>query len=289
LFKERWEKLFKEFDDADKVDPSKISELYDTMKFDALHNRQFLEWVFTPDSGFLDENTIAEPSRYSSADGQVKPPPPTPSATEPQPKSEQKDQSTDKPAERATVAQRMGFRRKSEVASKPVKAPQYAHDSYFKLYTGVSSTAASKAQVDARLVKLREMYHLCKVLFDYIGPQEYGIDNQEKLEIGLLTSLPLLKEIVEDLEELQASDTPKCFFYFTKESHIYTLLNCILEGGIETKISRPKIPELDYLSQIGFELYESENTTVDGEPHSFNYSIRITISPGCHAFAPLDV
>jgi inositol hexakisphosphate/diphosphoinositol-pentakisphosphate kinase len=289
LFKERWEKLFKEFDDADKVDPSKISELYDTMKFDALHNRQFLEWVFTPDSGFLDENTIVESSRYSSADGQVKSPPPTPSATEPQPKSEQKDQSTDKPAERATVAQRMGFRRKSEVAPKPVKAPQYAHDSYFKLYTGVSSTAASKAQVDARLVKLREMYHLCKVLFDYIGPQEYGIDNQEKLEIGLLTSLPLLKEIVEDLEELQASDTPKCFFYFTKESHIYTLLNCILEGGIETKISRPKIPELDYLSQIGFELYESENATVDGEPHSFNYSIRITISPGCHAFAPLDV
>jgi inositol hexakisphosphate/diphosphoinositol-pentakisphosphate kinase len=289
LFKERWEKLFREFEDADKVDPSKISELYDTMKFDALHNRQFLEWVFTPDSEFLDESPIAVSSRKPSTDGQVKPSPLAPAATEPQLKSEQKDQSVDKPVERASVAQRMGFRRKSEIAPKPVKAPQYEHDSYFKLYTGVSSTAASKAQVDARLVKLREMYHLCKVLFDYIGPQEYGIDNAEKLEIGLLTSLPLLKEIVEDLEELQASDTPKCFFYFTKESHIYTLLNCILEGGIETKISRPKIPELDYLSQIGFELYESENATVDGEPHTFNYSIRITISPGCHAFAPLDV
>ncbi|OAG07857.1 uncharacterized protein CC84DRAFT_1113964 [Paraphaeosphaeria sporulosa] len=288
LFKERWEKLFKEFKDGDKVDPSKISELYDTMKFDALHNRQFLEWVFTPDSMFLDEETI-ESSRISIDNGS-RPPAAAPSETA---KTEQKDNTAEKPADRGNLAHRMGFRRKSEAAIKSTQAPpppSYVHESYFKLYTGVGNTSKeSKAQTDIRLVKLREMYHLCKVLFDYIGPQEYGIDNEEKLEIGLLTSLPLLKEIVEDLEELQASDTPKCFFYFTKESHIYTLLNCILEGGIKTKIERNAIPELDYLSQIGFELYESENTSTDDSPNTFNYSIRITLSPGCHAFAPLDV
>lgn len=99
---------------------------------------------------------------------------------------------------------------------------------------------------------------------------------------------------------MQASDIAKSFFYFTKESHIYTLLNCILEGGIETKISRAAIPELDYLSQICFELYESEtteskasgedNVEEDGEEEpTFKYTIRVTISPGCHTFDPLDV
>ncbi|KAL9637702.1 MAG: hypothetical protein Q9204_001775, partial [Flavoplaca sp. TL-2023a] len=114
---------------------------------------------------------------------------------------------------------------------------------------------------------------------------EYGIADSEKLEIGLLTSLPLLKEIVQDLEAVQASDEAKSFVYFTKESHIYTLLNCILEGGITTKIERNAIPELDYLSTITFELYESE----DKDTETFAYSIRITITPGCHTFDPLDV
>ncbi|KAF2747947.1 hypothetical protein M011DRAFT_466987 [Sporormia fimetaria CBS 119925] len=289
LFRERWEKLFKEFSDADKVDPSKISELYDSMKFDALHNRQFLEWVFTPDATFLDENAVADNvSEKTTIDTSVS------EAT----KSEPKEKAQEKGSERASIAERIGLRRRSEMAVKA--AAPFAHESYWKPYTGptpaatqgsisASKAAAEKAQTDARLAKLREMYHLCKVLFDYIGPQEYGIDNSEKLEIGLLTSLPLLKEIVEDLEELQASDAPKCFFYFTKESHIYTLLNCILEGGIKTKIERNAIPELDYLSQIGFELYESENAATDESPNTFNYSIRITLSPGCHAFAPLDV
>lgn len=117
--------------------------------------------------------------------------------------------------------------------------------------------------------------------------------NEEKLEIGLLTSLPLLKEIVQDLEEMQASDQSKSFIYFTKESHIYTLLNCILEGGIETKVERSSIPELDYLSQICFELYESENKTAGNAPPNetakYSYSIRITISPGCYTLDPLDV
>lgn len=378
LFRERWEKLFLEFCDPEKVDPSKISELYDTMKFDALHNRQFLEWVFTPRDGLLEEeemrereaaglegSAIADESREGrtsrvghdetlseAARSDIS----QPSAAVAQAQAAEREAASktdnrDRDSSKSGSVSRRLFRRRSgaektgSTSMRSASGNQAAMDpssssltangsvhhsaesaSYFHLFTGSSQT---KAKTDARLEKLRELYKLAKVLFDFICPQEYGISDSEKLEIGLLTSLPLLKEIVADLEEMQASDDAKSFIYFTKESHIYTLLNCILEGGIETKIERSKIPELDYLSQICFELYESETTPLpppalpkplekpvlhtvnsglelssakiaegadEAAPvvpekveQTFAYSIRITISPGAHTYDPLDV
>ena len=263
LFKERWEKLFAEFCDTEKVDPSKFSELYDSMKFDALHNRQFLEWVFMPpddDSSEEEKDSGDCQSAHEGIDHE----------------NELKENST--------FAYQIGLKKRAHAfESMPhLKALDESYDHYFKLFPGSSS---AEAKLDGRLSKLRELYKLAKVLFDYVTPQEYGITDSEKLEIGLLTSLPLLQEIVRDLEEVQASSDAKSFFYFTKESHIYTLLNCILEGGIQTKIARRAIPELDYLSQICFELYEAR----DSESSTNSYSIRISVSPGCHAFDPLDV
>ena len=338
LFRERWEKLFNEFVDAEKVDPSKISELYDTMKFDALHNRQFLEWVFTPSSNFLrgeegsqakgrERGTMARTESEGARETfdqahELKKHKPLGSV-----KSDSKKVNTQsaeketsplgtgtssasssgsnwKPSvdqqqgrmRAPTLSELMGFRKRSgEVMTVSKTANALAEDpsrSYFNLDRG---NADEKHKTHTRLSKLAELYSWTKVLFDFIGPQEYGIMDSEKLEIGLLTSLPLLKEIVKDLEEVQASDCARSFIYFTKESHVYTLLNCILEGGIHTKISRANIPELDYLSQICFELYESANAPVDVDPAqpgtkpAYNYSIRITISPGCHTPDPLDV
>ncbi|KAK0714571.1 histidine phosphatase superfamily-domain-containing protein [Lasiosphaeris hirsuta] len=306
LFRERWEKLFAEFCDGEKVDPSKISELYDTMKFDALHNRQFLEWVFTPPKSMLEEE-YGVPTRHGKDSSKNISPSPKEGDEGAASANGQGKVSEDSKSEKSTggsltekiekeghkTVKRI-FHRRSFLGGHRAGAgagpggEAEPPEKYFHLYKGNSQT---KAKTDARFEPLRELYQLAKVLFDFICPQEYGISDSEKLEIGLLTSLPLLKEIVQDLEDMQASDEAKSFIYFTKESHIYTLLNCILEGGLETKIKRATIPELDYLSQISFELYEmpaKPPVDADGTP-AFNYSIKITISPGCHVFDPLDV
>ncbi|PHH65882.1 hypothetical protein CDD81_1251 [Ophiocordyceps australis] len=285
LFRERWEKLFSEFCDGEKVDPSKISELYDTMKFDALHNRQFLEWVFLPPKMMLDEEYMAAKEARKSRDHDESRGPDEQQRQHPSPDASDKSDSSGRGGSVKKLFHRRSFL--NGIRHLNEEGPP---EQYFRLFKGVHQPPT---KADARNDPLQELYRLAKVLFDFICPQEYGISDTEKLEIGLLTSLPLLKEIVQDLEEMQASNDAKSFFYFTKESHIYTLLNCIIEGGIETKIKRSTIPELDYLSQICFELYESEtkpsDAGVEGDETTFAYSIRITISPGCHVFDPLHV
>jgi inositol hexakisphosphate/diphosphoinositol-pentakisphosphate kinase len=219
LFKERWEKLFNEFMDAERVDPSKISELYDTMKFDALHNRQFLEWVFTPSKAMIAElegeskrnstlhRTESQEARaeFQQTHEGVQPAPASSS-----PPSGGKDKLP-------TMAERIGLRRKSydlaSVNRDVIASPALQHNpaqSYFNLFTGWDEQhhPESKVKHDVRLEKLNELYSSTKILFDFIGPQEYGITDAEKLEIGLLTSLPLLKEIVKDIEEGKTAISP---------------------------------------------------------------------------------
>ncbi|KAF9081604.1 hypothetical protein BGX23_000696 [Mortierella sp. AD031] len=195
LFYERWEKIFEEFADVERseFDPSKVSELYDSLKYDALHNRPFLETIFVDaDSG-----------------------------------------------------EGMG----------PIK----------------------------------DLYSKAKFLFDFVAPLEYGISEEDRLEIGLLTSMPLIKQIVEDLEACKRPDAaPYTRLYFTKESHVHTLLNIVYLSGIPTRLHKREIPELDYLTQITFELYERSGPTTPtspsfDSPHSSphpEYSLRIGFSPG---------
>lgn len=256
LFKERWEKLFKEFNNVEKVDPSKISELYDTMKYDALHNRKFLEQIFDPC-----ELVNQELGKHSLVDRYP-----------------------------INILARNNFKiieGNSGTSSHSVKSGNSVGSLGWVLESGKTSRATSKSASpfdDPKFMQFRELYKLAKVLFDFICPKEYGISDSEKLDIGLLTSLPLAKQILNDIDDMKNREEPACVAYFTKESHIYTLLNIIYESGIPMRIARNALPEFDYLSQINFELYES--TDASGQK---SHSIRLKMSPGCHTQDPLDV
>lgn len=99
-----------------------------------------------------------------------------------------------------------------------------------------SSSVRKKWETDEPTHRLKELYAHAKVLFDLspstpslprrtlkgetVAPQEYGIEQSEKREIGLLTSLPLLQKVIADLREAQQSENGMAKFYFTKESHM---------------------------------------------------------------------
>ncbi|KAL6947016.1 inositol hexakisphosphate and diphosphoinositol-pentakisphosphate kinase [Hanseniaspora vineae] len=266
LFRERWDKLFKEFVNVEKVDPSKISELYDTMKYDALHNREFLEKIFAPDEEKMDDDLV-----HSSLVDRY----PINLLAKNNFKITSEHSGESKPRSVSSSSTPTATPNKSTVGSLG-----------WVLESGQEPVSETLSHFDGpQFIQLRELYRLSKVLFDFICPQEYGIKDTEKLDIGLLTSLPLAKQIFKDIDEMKVKEEPQCVAYFTKESHIYTLLNILYESGIPMRIARNALPELDYLSQINVELYES----VDKNTKKKSHAIRLKMSPGCHTQDPLDV
>lgn len=303
LFIERWDKLFKEFATFEKVDPSKISELYDTMKFDALHNREFLEHIFKPPlNEDLDPEKHADLLKYSKnffkspvlcdtypinvlAMNNFQ----LPSSSHNSSSASSSGSNIIGAASATSAASSRGQTTKqtkqiSSVSSSPPTLPMIYNAGWVLKKENISN--ASSSTFDDRIFgELRELYKLTKVLFDFVCPQEYGIENNEKLDIGLLTSLPLAKQIIYDIEHISQSSESETIAYFTKESHIYTLLNIIYELKLPLTIERNALPELDYLSQIVFELYEMVNPVTNQKKHS----VKMYISPGCHTQDPLDV
>ncbi|CAR22923.1 inositol polyphosphate kinase VIP1 [Lachancea thermotolerans CBS 6340] len=255
LFKERWDKLFKEFVSVEKVDPAKISELYDTMKYDALHNRQFLEHIF------------ASSGRAARANVDLC-----------------KDSLVDRYPINILAMNNFKIPDSSSQHGGTSSKGSSVGSLGWVLESSANTSRPSSQFDDPKFMQLRELYKLSKVLFDFICPQEYGIEDNEKLDIGLLTSLPLAKQILNDIDDMKKKDAPACVAYFTKESHIYTLLNIIYESGLPMRIARNALPELDYLSQINFELYESTDNS--GQKA---HSLRLKMSPGCHTQDPLEV
>jgi inositol hexakisphosphate/diphosphoinositol-pentakisphosphate kinase len=91
---------------------------------------------------------------------------------------------------------------------------------------------------------LRSLYNKAKLLFDVVGPLEYGVEPAEKLEIGILNCSVLLKQIIHDLEAAKSSSEPCTRLYFTKESKVICLFNTVMLCGIPTKLTAD-VDELD--------------------------------------------
>lgn len=93
------------------------------------------------------------------------------------------------------------------------------------------------AAPDGSTEMVRKLWYKSRNMFDFVAPSEYGIEKEEKLEIGVLSALPLVRQIVDDLEEARDSLTPCTRLFFTKESKVITLLNVILLCGIPVRLS----------------------------------------------------
>ena len=78
-----------------------------------------------------------------------------------------------------------------------------------------SGSASAQAQAPAQDRRLHDLYAKAKALFDLVSPQEYGFDQEAKEEIGVLTSLPLLRKVWGDLEEARTTGKSLACFYFT--------------------------------------------------------------------------
>ncbi|KAI8323080.1 hypothetical protein GQ54DRAFT_316858 [Martensiomyces pterosporus] len=228
LFRERWKKILNDFQLVDKktgevlYDPAKVGELYDSLKYDALHNRHFLERIF-----MSPEKLTSSPMHEALSSGQVS---------------------------------------RSYEHSAP---PEYPPDPLFTQQ------------------EVRELYYKAKLLFDFVTQREYGIEPPQRKKIGIQASVPLLRQLIADLNDVKVGKSARMRFYFTKESHIHTLLNLVFLCDMQTMIPYEKVGELDYLTHIIFEVYERK-PDVDAAL-AREYSLRIGFSPGANCFHVLDM
>ncbi|XP_077993312.1 inositol hexakisphosphate and diphosphoinositol-pentakisphosphate kinase 2-like [Glandiceps talaboti] len=162
------------------------------------------------------------------------------------------------------------------------------------------------------LDKTEELYTYAQALADIVIPQEYGISSQEKLEIGVGICQPLLRKIRSDLQRNLEDETvhrlnPKYTnnvlspgrhvrtrLYFTSESLIHSLLNCLRLGGLCNEYDEQwkrateylgAVKELNYMTQIVIMLYEDPNKDPDSDER---FHVELHFSPGAKGYEDDD-
>uniref|UniRef100_A0A1I8GA60 Inositol hexakisphosphate and diphosphoinositol-pentakisphosphate kinase n=1 Tax=Macrostomum lignano TaxID=282301 RepID=A0A1I8GA60_9PLAT len=142
-----------------------------------------------------------------------------------------------------------------------------------------------------------------------VVPSEYGITREEKLVIAQRICTPLLKKILADTQYTSILDVDDCCstrlntaysldvssperfvrtrLYFTSESHIHSLLTVLRFGGLIDPARDPQwaramqycdaVPELNYLTQIVFMIYENPQQELGSENR---FHVELHFSPG---------
>ncbi|KAL5257711.1 hypothetical protein ACHWQZ_G012583 [Mnemiopsis leidyi] len=154
------------------------------------------------------------------------------------------------------------------------------------------------------------LYTCVKPLADLIVPQEYGITEPEKVEIGRMILSPLVRKLMADLKVASTDDTSdnpyrlnpsympnvlspgryvRTRLYFTSESLIHSFLNLTRYAGLcdpedeswkEAMEYLGSVREAQYHTQIVLMMYEDRHLP-EGDPNRFRVSINF--SPGTAA------
>ena len=150
-----------------------------------------------------------------------------------------------------------------------------------------------------------KLFNIVNKLACFLMPLEYGINIEEKYNIGITLIKPLLTKIRNDLlfinnnkksedilQENKYNDITqnerrvKTRLYFTSQSHLYALFNTIIYGLNSFLVDDKKdinqiwkIFDLDYCSHIVFRLFENFNLKENDEKR---YRIEIIISSGAN-------
>lgn len=158
---------------------------------------------------------------------------------------------------------------------------------------------------------LEKLYESAKSMADCMVKQEYGTTTAEKRSVGVKICSSLLEKIRYDLHIARtdnqadmryminmdySNDLPinsmgrrvRTRLYFTSESHLHTLLNCLLFAGDgkASLLSEPGVhfinqtSELCYLTQVVFRLFEDASLPME---EARRYRVEILFSAGATA------
>eukprot|EP00760_Papus_ankaliazontas_P025060 PhM_4_TR2465/c0_g1_i1/m.88799/K13024/PPIP5K, VIP; inositol-hexakisphosphate/diphosphoinositol-pentakisphosphate 1-kinase len=106
---------------------------------------------------------------------------------------------------------------------------------------------------------LYPLFEAAEALASFVTAAEYGVTPEEKLQIGAHVASPLLSAISSNISDMITdAEASKTHLYFTSESHLHTLRNCLYHNRIigEQFHALQEPIELHYLTHLVFKVYE---------------------------------